>query len=490
MVIKKQRTIRHLWLFYFFCDLAAIIAAYYTTMLLRFHSDIGEKAYALASRALGTAPSGSVESLEVYYQTSAFRIILILTGVICLFYAVRDLYAGHRFILGRPVAWNVILGNLAAIVCFYTYFYLRRNVFHPRSLFASVIVLNVIYCVLFRSLMNRLLNVLRSHWCVDRCNALLLGTNAEAEFLNALIAIMHPHGIRIAERLHVDPDEPFDSQIRIIKESVQQHDIGMIISVEKRLSIPQTMQLLEAADDLRIPIKVASDKLDVLVNRAHVQCDMLRGLPLVHFEAPHDRGRLGWMRRSISLVLAWMLLILLLPVMATIGLLIRLTSRGEALFVQERIGINRKPFRMYKFRTMKDRAEEEIAELEELNESGDGLFKIREDPRVTPVGRWLRRFSMDELPQLFNVVRGDMTLVGPRPLPQRDFESYYEDWHYSRHGGLPGLTCLWQVSGRSEIDFHNMCILDIYYLRNHTGVLDLRIAIKTIWVVLFARGAY
>ena len=115
---------------------------------------------------------------------------------------------------------------------------------------------------------------------------------------------------------------------------------------------------------------------------------------------------------------------------------------------------------------------------------------MREDPRVTPVGRLLRRFSLDELPQLLNVVRGEMTLVGPRPLPRRDFENYYEDWHYGRHGGLPGLTCLWQVSGRSDLDFHTMCILDVYYLRNQSWVLDLKIALRTVWVVLFANGAY
>jgi lipopolysaccharide/colanic/teichoic acid biosynthesis glycosyltransferase len=170
--------------------------------------------------------------------------------------------------------------------------------------------------------------------------------------------------------------------------------------------------------------------------------------------------------------------------------LIRLTSRGPALFVQERIGINRRPFQMFKFRTMYNRADEMQAEIEELNESGEGLFKIRHDPRVTPVGRLLRRFSLDELPQLFNVLKGNMNIVGPRPLPRRDFNNYYEKWHYNRHEGLPGLTCLWQVSGRSDVNFYNMCILDVYYLRNRSSVLDAKILLRTIGVVLFAKGAY
>ena len=173
-----------------------------------------------------------------------------------------------------------------------------------------------------------------------------------------------------------------------------------------------------------------------------------------------------------------------------IALLVRLTSKGPVLFVQERIGVNREPFNMYKFRTMHDRADELMAQVEEFNESGGGLFKIKHDPRVTPVGRFLRRFSLDELPQLVNVVLGRMVFVGPRPLPRRDFENYYEEWHYSRHGGMPGLTCLWQVSGRSDLDFHKMCILDVYYLRNRSWVVDSKILLRTVWVVLFAKGAY
>ena len=109
---------------------------------------------------------------------------------------------------------------------------------------------------------------------------------------------------------------------------------------------------------------------------------------------------------------------------------------------------------------------------------------------MTPVGKFLRRFSIDELPQLFNVLKGDMSIVGPRPLPRRDFEGYYENWHYSRHEGLPGITCLWQVSGRSDLDFHNMCILDVYYLRNRSWMLNLKILVRTVHAVLFARGAY
>ena len=199
---------------------------------------------------------------------------------------------------------------------------------------------------------------------------------------------------------------------------------------------------------------------------------------------------MGHFRRTVTFISSCLAFAALLPLMLIIGILVRITSKGPAIFVQERIGVNRKPFKMYKFRTMRNKAEELLAQIEEFNESPEAMFKIKKDPRITPIGSFLRRFSLDELPQLLNVIKGDMAIVGPRPLPRRDFENYYEEWHYSRHGGLPGLTCLWQISGRSNIDFHNMCILDVYYLRNHSWIMDLIIILRTTKVVLFGTGAY
>ena len=144
---------------------------------------------------------------------------------------------------------------------------------------------------------------------------------------------------------------------------------------------------------------------------------------------------------------------------------------------------------MFKFRSMYRDAPELQAELELLNEADGALFKIRRDPRVTPIGRFLRRFSLDELPQLANVIRGEMSLVGPRPLPMRDFERL-EEWHKKRYLVLPGITGLWQVSGRSELDFDDLVRLDFLYLERWSVFLDLVIMLKTIPAVLSRRGAF
>jgi len=273
-------------------------------------------------------------------------------------------------------------------------------------------------------------------------------------------------------------------------QKVREKEARLILSVDPGLKIQQIMRLLELGEKLDLPVKILSDKLDVLITSAGIPADVVRGMPILHFPSPSEARRFQRSRRAAATFGAGLALLVTAPLIGLIALLVRLTSKGPVFFIQTRIGVNRKPFRMLKFRTMYDRAAEIQAQVEEFNESGEGLFKMRKDPRVTPVGRFLRRFSLDELPQLVNILRGEMTLVGPRPLPERDFENYYEDWHYGRHGGLPGLTCLWQVSGRSDLDFHDMCILDLFYLRNQNWVLDLKILLRTVWVVLFAKGAY
>lgn len=488
----KNKKIGNLWLFHFLADFSAIVAAYYTAFVIRFHLDWGERIFTVINRLLRVGRTGELgEEFEVFYIESAPRIVFFLTVTLCVLYALRNLYTGRRFIRRRPVAWNVVVANVIALGLFYAYFYLRRNIFHPRSYFATLIFFNIIYCVASRAMINHFMHVMRSRFGIDQCRAVLLGFNQEANFINSLIEVLHPHGIHIIDRIGFKQEEPFEGLIEKLGDSVSGHGADMIISADKRLSVAQIMRLLELAGRLDVSAKVLSDKMEVLVTHAKMPVDMIHGVPLIHFEAPSAAMRSGLARRGMSTIFAWVMTLVVLPFMGLIALLLRLTSHGgPALFVQERIGVNRKPFQMYKFRTMHERADEFQAQVEEFNESGKGLFKIREDPRVTWIGRFLRRFSLDELPQLMNVIRGEMTIVGPRPLPRRDFENYYEEWHYSRHSAMPGLTCLWQVSGRSELDFHNMCILDVFYLRNQSWVLDLKIFLKTFWVVLFAKGAY
>jgi lipopolysaccharide/colanic/teichoic acid biosynthesis glycosyltransferase len=188
-------------------------------------------------------------------------------------------------------------------------------------------------------------------------------------------------------------------------------------------------------------------------------------------------------------VLASIGLVLLAPVVLLIAAAVALDSPGSVFFGQERVGLDRRRFRMWKFRTMVQDAEVQVAALEARNEVVGAAFKIKDDPRVTRVGRVLRKLSLDELPQLLNVLRGDMSLVGPRPLPIRDVERLVEPWQQRRFSMKPGLTCLWQVNGRHEISFDHWMELDLQYIDHWSPALDLEIVMKTVPAVLRGTGA-
>ena len=179
----------------------------------------------------------------------------------------------------------------------------------------------------------------------------------------------------------------------------------------------------------------------------------------------------------------------LLPLWLLIALLVKSTSRGPVFYADERVGLGERVFRMLKFRTMVAGAAQQQSALESSNEASGALFKIRRDPRVTPVGRVLRRLSLDEVPNVINVLRGDMSLVGPRPLPIRDHERL-EPWHRRRSNVLPGVTGLWQIAGRSDLSFDDLVRLDFYYLENWSIWLDITIIARTLPAVISGRGAY
>lgn len=213
-------------------------------------------------------------------------------------------------------------------------------------------------------------------------------------------------------------------------------------------------------------------------------------LPLTAVPAqafPDDAGLI--VKRCLDVVLAGLALAVALPVLAAATLAIKLTSPGPVLFAQERYGLNKRRFKMYKLRTMVAGAESQQAPLEARNEATGPVFKIREDPRITPVGRVLRRFSIDELPQLMNVLRGDMSLVGPRPLPTRDVSRFSEPAMMRRFCVYPGITGLWQVSGRSDVGFDRWIALDLQYIDEWSLTLDLKILLMTIPAVIKGVGA-
>ncbi len=249
----------------------------------------------------------------------------------------------------------------------------------------------------------------------------------------------------------------------------------------------EAVELVDRCHHRGVTVHVAPSTMEILIDRAEFVPGQT--VPLFTLRPPVFEGIDYALKRTFDLVLSTVGLIVLSPFLLAIAAAVRLSSRGPIIYRSVRPGMAGKPFFCFKFRTMREHADQIQNDLELLNEKSGALFKIRRDPRLTRVGRFLRRFSLDELPQLVNVVRGEMSLVGPRPLPMRDFERL-EEWHKKRYLVLPGITGLWQVSGRSDLDFDDLVRLDFLYLERWSMLLDLSILLKTIPAVLSRRGAF
>ncbi len=260
-----------------------------------------------------------------------------------------------------------------------------------------------------------------------------------------------------------------------------------LIVADSGLGEEQLLEIVEAAHRRGMSVRVAPRTTELLVERGEYVPG--QGLPLFELRPPILAGADWALKRSFDVVVAALIVVIGLPLWALIALLVKATSRGPILYADTRIGLREQPFRMLKFRTMVEGAERTQAALESANEASGALFKIRDDPRVTRVGRVLRRFSIDEVPNVINVLRGEMSLVGPRPLPLRD-HAMLEPWHRRRSNVLPGMTGLWQIAGRSDLSFDDLVRLDFYYLENWSLWLDITILVKTLPAVFVQRGAY
>jgi len=260
----------------------------------------------------------------------------------------------------------------------------------------------------------------------------------------------------------------------------------VLIALPVKSSYAAIQRVVESCERVGVELKYFPDLF--AVSLARQAFDGEDEQPAMKLQLVADDHRL-MIKRALDLAGATCGLIALSPLLLGCALAVKFTSPGPIVFAQPRYGRNRRLFRMYKFRTMVQDAERLQGALEAQNEAQGPVFKIRSDPRVTRVGRVMRRLSLDELPQLLNVLQGDMSLVGPRPLPVRDVSRFSETWLMRRFSVKPGLTCLWQVNGRSDVDFDRWVRLDLDYIDNWSLGLDMRILFKTVPVVLWGRGA-
>ena len=270
-------------------------------------------------------------------------------------------------------------------------------------------------------------------------------------------------------------------------EAIRENDIHMVAVTNGHHLSPDQVRLLGwKLADAHISLIMAPATTDIAGPRMHMQ--PLNGLPLVHVSTPRITGLSAFFKRAVDVVSSGLGLILLSPLFLVVALLVK-RDGGPVFFLQNRVGLNGEMFKMVKFRSMRTDAEEVKKRLLEQNEGNGVLFKMKDDPRITPIGMFIRKYSIDELPQLWNVFIGDMSLVGPRP-PLVEEVDQYEDIAYRRLLVKPGITGLWQVSGRSDLSWEESVRLDLYYVENWSLTGDLIILLRTVRAVFAKEGAY
>ncbi|MBI3470509.1 MAG: sugar transferase [Candidatus Solibacter usitatus] len=324
---------------------------------------------------------------------------------------------------------------------------------------------------------------------------MIVGTGEQARQVGAALEQSAPYGVRLLGFLATERDggtaeialqaaypvHPVEELRGMLRRQVID-DVVFAVTSDKLAGLEEVFLL---CDEEGVRTRLVVDFFPHVNSK--VSLEQLGAKPLLTFAAAPNDEILLLLKRLMDILLAAAGLVALFPLMAIIALLVRLTSRGPAIFIQERCGLNGRRFRFYKFRSMCENAEELRPQLEHLSRRATAL-KIPDDPRLTPLGRYLRKFSIDEWPQLWNVLKGDMSLVGPRPAVPEEVEQY-QQWQRRRLRMRPGLTCLWAVAGRDRVDFETWMKLDLNYIDNWSLALDWKILLKTIPRVLTGSGA-
>jgi exopolysaccharide biosynthesis polyprenyl glycosylphosphotransferase len=397
--------------------------------------------------------------------------------------------SGTPAVIIRETSRQTALGFVAVVLFEY---FLRLDLSRP--FIAGFALFGWVFICLFRLNSAGLMRYVRREFN-GPYEIVVVGTGVRALRLAQLIEESEHDGARLRGFI-ADNDDPEQTSIQL-GESYPVHPLSDLSRLLEKQVIDEVVfavdsdklaQLEDAflfCDEDGVRTRLAIDFFPHVNSKMYL--DRLGDAPLLTFSStPHDEMRLV-VKRSTDFAIALAGLILLAPFMALIAILIRITSPGPAIFRQERCGLNGRRFMFYKFRSMCDNAEELRASLEELNEKKT-VFKIQNDPRLTAIGRWLRKFSVDELPQLWNVLRGDMSLVGPRP-PLPDEVRSYQRWQRRRLRMRPGLTCLWAISGRDAVDFDTWMKMDMQYIDQWSLALDWKILVRTIPRVLLGKGA-
>ncbi len=447
---------------------------------------------------------GSVTIDVAFEQTEAFVVDM---SFLQLSLIVAPLWIGMMVLGGLydPDRWSwggAEIGSIArslsmgvVVVIFGTY--LAKTPGLSRGWTLLTWVLSIILVAFGRGLIHAVIYLMRRRGMVTQ-PTLVVGSNAESSDIIRVLRANRAAGLvpvgclasSLAEKLDLDycsENVPVLGTARDIIQILQSHEIDTVIIASSAFDHDVLARMIAELRDVDVDVHISSGLFEVLTSRILVS--EVAGVPLITVKGISLSRSKRLTKRVFDLALAGAIVLIGLPVWVLIALLIKLGSPGPVLYGQPRVGRNGTRFQMLKFRSMYRDADQRLADLQAQNEASGPLFKMKNDPRVTPVGKWLRKFSLDEFPQLINVLKGEMSLVGPRPPLPLEVERYTRhDWR--RLEVTPGMTGLWQVSGRSSLTFDEMVRLDLFYIENWSVGLDIQLILRTLPAVLFARGAY
>jgi exopolysaccharide biosynthesis polyprenyl glycosylphosphotransferase len=355
---------------------------------------------------------------------------------------------------------------------------------------------------LFRTLVFRKLFRLAAQKKILRHKVLIIGTDETAKMVAVEMDLDESHGFEVvgfaddelAKGERIFEDLCVVGKISQLRALVKKYEINDIIIAQSEISHEKLLGLIDKSKATKANVRLASNVYRIIPEKVFVE--RFLGVPIVLMPQNYNNLLFSVYKRVFDFAFAAVALLFLAIPFLIIAALIKYSSKGPVFFRDTRIGKDGKPFKFYKFRTMYLNSDDTIHRefvSEFIRQNGDEkkgkVKKITDDPRVTGIGKFLRKTSIDELPQLFNVLRGEMSLVGPRPCLPYEWEQY-DEWHRRRFAVIPGCTGLWQVSGRSAVDFNDMVILDLFYIDNMSPLLDLKIIFRTIPVMLLAKGGY
>ncbi len=466
------------------CDYALLLAAWVAAILIRFYDvpwiDLMSRPLVRTQGALILVYS--VIWIVIFQHFSLYKLDYFMS------------FGTQLFAIAKSLLYGII--GLVLI----TFVFKRLDFVESRLVLALFFSISVVAIMAFRTLVFRPLFAIASQKKIIRRKVLIVGRDRTAKMVAAQIDVDDRHGFDVVGFVNDDieiGERIFDDLTNVghlseLNDLVERFEIKEIIIAESDVTHAHLLEIIDKAQATNANVRLVSELYNIIPEK--VLLEKYLGVPIVKMPQNYDNALFSVYKRIFDVCVTVIGLVVLALPMTIIALLIKLTSKGPVFYNHTRIGKDCKPFEFYKFRTMQDGTDdtvhrEFVSDLIAAKDSGDEVKKITNDPRVTSIGRILRKTSLDELPQLFNVLKGEMSLVGPRPCMPYELEQYQE-WHRRRLSVIPGCTGLWQVAGRSAVDFNDMVILDLFYIDNMSPLFDLSIILRTLPVMLLAKGGH